>query len=668
VTVRLLRHAGCQLGRSGWRGLLILAAALAALAGALPARPAVAQAPLARFEPAPCPYEAGRVPPGERVDCGYLVVPEDRAADSPRTLRLAVAILRSPSPSPAPDPIVYLSGGPGDAALDTLEYWLDEAGPLRTARDIILFDQRGTGYSQPSLACPEFEALAPVVLGDVLSVNEWLSLEVEGAQACRDRLLAEGVNLAAYDTAASAADLKDLRVSLGLLEWNLFAHSYGTRLALTLMRDYPAGLRSAVLNAAQPLQAGWFEEAAANTDRAFNQLFSGCAQDPACARAFPDLPRRFFDAVDRLNTSPLILTLPGAGQQLVSGRDLIGGGFSALYESDLIPYLPLAVAQIHAGNRAVVEGFATALGNENVIGRSGVWYSVMCRDEAPFNDRDRLAASLAAYPRYADVVRLDATLPVCDVWGAGQRPALETEPVRSAVPALVLAGQYDPIHPPAWSQLVASTLTNSFYYELANTGHDGVFFGCGQDLAAAFIQQPGVAPNLPCAQSRAGPPFVTSVALNPGVYRLASRLLLAGDWRAALPFAVCALLFISALLVWPIAALRGLRRHAERGPWMARWLAALVAALHLGFSALLLVLIVTTAEAQPYLLLFGLPPEAALLFAVPWVAAALSLGLVVFAVLAWKDGYWSAFGRIHYTLVTVAALGFVWLLRQWGLI
>jgi pimeloyl-ACP methyl ester carboxylesterase len=655
------------------RPLLVLVLVLAAQADALQPAPAAAQGPLARFEPGPCPYAAGRVPADERVDCGYLVVPEDRASGSPRTLRLAVAILRSPDPSPAPDPIVYLSGGPGDRALDRLEYWLAEAAPLRARRDVILFDQRGTGYSQPNLECHEFEALEQVVLGDSLSVNEWLNLEVDTAQACRDRLLAAGVNLSAYDTAASAADLKDLRVSLGLLEWNLFGHSYGTRLALTHMRDFPAGIRSAVLNSAQPLQAGWFDEAAANTDRAFNKLFTGCALDPACARAFPDLPRRFFEAVDRLNASPLILAVPDPAtgqplQQLVAGRDLIGGGFSALYDSELIPYLPLAIAQIHAGNTAVVEGFATALAGDTIIGHSGLWYSVMCRDEAPFNDPARLAASQAAYPPYADFVRLDGTLAVCDIWGAGQRSPVETEPVRSNVPALVLAGQYDPIHPPTWSQLAASTLTNSFYFELPNTGHDGVFAGCGQALAAAFIEQPGVAPNLPCAQSRAGPAFVTTVAVNPGVYRLASRLLLSADWRAALPFTACALLFLSALLFWPIEALRALRRRAERGPWAARWLAALVAALYLGFSGLLLLLIMTTASEEPYLLLFGLPAQAALLFAVPWIAAALSLGLVVFVVLAWKDGYWSAAGRIHFTLVTAAALGFFWLLNQWGLI
>jgi pimeloyl-ACP methyl ester carboxylesterase len=669
-------------GGRGRRGaqlaaLVAAAAMMAGLAAGLrPPAAAADQAPqsgLPRFEPAACPYASGRVPAGERLDCGYLLVPEDRSQPAARSLRLAVAILRSPNPAPAPDPVVFLSGGPGYGALDSLEYWLSEASGLRANRDLILLDQRGTGYSQPSLECWEFEALEQAVRADSLGVGEWLSLEVDTAQACRARLLAEGVNLAAYHSVASAADLKDLRVALGLLEWNVYAQGYGTRLALTLMRDFPAGIRSAVLDGALPPQAAWFEEAAANADRAFNQLFSGCALDSACAAAFPDLQRRFFDSAERLDAGPLIVSVPDpltgqAAQELVNGQDLIEGGLAALRDTRLIPYLPLAIAQIHTGNYAVVEGLAAALAGDTAEAHSGYRYSVQCHDEAPFDDPARIAASLEAYPRYADVVRRDGTLAVCQVWGAGQAGPVETQPVRSDTPALVLAGQYDPGYPPAWSQLAASTLSNSLYYELPGVGHGASFLGCGQALAEAFIEHPGVPPNVPCASARSGPPFVTAVTLNPGVQRLASRLVMGVEWRRALPFAACGLLLLSALLYWPIDVLRGLRGRPERGPWLARWLAALVAALDLSFAGLLLLLIRSASAEQPYLLIFGLPAQAAPLFAAPWAAAALSLGLAALAGLAWKDGYWSAAGRIHFTLVTAAALGFTWLLLAWELI
>ena len=651
--------------------LVALLAALLGLSGAAPRATAapVGQGGVAYFEAAACPFDP---PADDKVDCGYLIVPEDRA-NPVRTLRLAVAILRSPNPNPLPDPVLYLSGGPGDSALAARDYWLHEVPALRADRDIILLDQRGTGSSLPSLKCWEFQAVAAALQGQAPTPEEEVSLDVQAAQQCRDRLTADGVNLAAYNTAATAADVKDLRVALGLTYWNLFGHSYGTRVALTVMRDYPAGLRSVVLNAALPLQAQWFEEAAANADRGFSQLFTGCALDRACAQAFPELPRRFDEVVGRLDAAPLVLSAPNAetGQtdvRWITGQDLLRGGFDALYDTALIPYLPLAIAQISAGNAAVVEGFATALAGDDDGSREGVWFSVMCHDEAPFNDPAVVAASAVRYPRLRDFVLSDSTLAVCEVWGAGEGGALETTAVRSEIPTLVIAGANDPVHPPAWSQLAASTLRNSVYVELPGTGHDAGFTPCGATLVAQFVGNPGVAPNTACVRALGGPAFVTQVTINPGVYRLASRLLLQGDYVRAVPFALAALLFLSALLYWPIDMIRSLRQRAPRAAWAARWLAALVATLHLAFLALLLIFIINTSTSQPYLLLFGLPPEAAPLFAVPWVALALSVGLALLLWPVWREGYWSLAGRVHYTLVTLASFGFVWLLLDWGLL
>jgi len=653
-------------------GLLAMAVPLAAAAHqptpVLAAPPP--QAGLARFEPAPCPYAESVIPPNEKVDCGYLVVPEDRATASARTIRLAVAILRSPNPAPVRDPVLYLSGGPGSSALDSIGYWIERAATLRGNRDIILLDQRGTGHSEPNLDCWEFDAVFARTRTDVLSPEEWARLELDTARQCRERLLAEGANLAAYNTAASAADVKDLRVALGIFDWNLYAHSYGTRLALTVLRDYPGGVRSAVLSSPLPPQAAWWEEAAGNADRAFSQLFAGCARDRACATAFPDLQRRAFDIVDRLDDSPLIVTVPdpttGAPvAQLVDGQGFLNGGFSAMYESDLIPYLPLAVAQVYAGNYAVVEGFAAALGDAPV---RGMWYSVMCHDEMPFNDPELVAEAVAAHPRYQGFVRYESVQGVCAIWGAGEAGPIENEPVRSDVPVLLLHGAYDPIHPPAWGQLAASTLRNSVFILLPASGHGGGLGVCGQALAAEFIAQPGVAPASDCARAAPSPAWVTQAYINPGVYRLASGLLLQRNWARALPFGLCGLLFASALLWWPLDLLRSLWRRPRPGEWLGRWLSALVAALHLSFAVLLVLVIRQTAEAQPNLLLFGLPPENAPLFIVPWVAGALSLGLAALAYFAWRDGYWSSAGRIHYTLVTLAALGFFWLLLDWGLV
>ena len=85
------------------------------------------------------------------------------------------------------------------------------------------------------------------------------------------------------------------------------------------------------------------------------------------------------------------------------------------------------------------------------------------------------------------------------------------------------------------------------------------------------------------------------------------------------------------------------------------------------FAAALAWLIAQTYAQQPRLGIFGLPPEAAPLFVAPWVAVALAAILVFLALLACVRRYWSLWGRVHFTLVVLAAAGFAWLVYQLGL-
>ena len=72
--------------------------------------------------------------------------------------------------------------------------------------------------------------------------------------ACHDRLVDDGVALDSYNTAENAADIADLRVAMGIEEWDLYGVSYGTALALTVLRDHPEGVRSVVLDSVSAAQ------------------------------------------------------------------------------------------------------------------------------------------------------------------------------------------------------------------------------------------------------------------------------------------------------------------------------------------------------------------------------------------------------------------------------
>ena len=259
-----------------------------------------------------CPWA---VPVGESVRCHTLHVRETRGDPESPMIRLFVAVTRSLSETPAPDPVLIVAGGPGQAASAEVPRRWYRFLSLRARRDIIFVDQRGTGQGWPPLTCP----------GLVVTRTP----EREGLERCLAALEASGVDPSAYNTTASALDLRDLRLALGIDRWNLIGTSYGTGLALELMRRDPIGVRSAVLNSPRaPHQFFASTAFAANRQRVFEMFFTDCAADPVCAAAYPDLEAQFLELRDLLAETPVRLgdLQPAATDYYGSSGDDDGDG------------------------------------------------------------------------------------------------------------------------------------------------------------------------------------------------------------------------------------------------------------------------------------------------------------------------------------------------------
>ena len=114
---------------------------------------------------------------------------------------------------------------------------------------------------------------------------------------------------------------------MGIETWNLYGASYGTRLALTVLRDQPEGVRSVVLDSTYPPQVKRFTEFGANFERALTEVFTACAEDAECNAAFPDLRRKFSTRVSMSNGLPFTLL----GGLDVTGDDLLSLYFQSMY-------------------------------------------------------------------------------------------------------------------------------------------------------------------------------------------------------------------------------------------------------------------------------------------------------------------------------------------------
>jgi CubicO group peptidase (beta-lactamase class C family) len=110
------------------------------------------------------------------------------------------------------------------------------------------------------------------------------------------------------------------------------------------------------------------------------------------------------------------------------------------------------------------------------------------------------------------------------------------------------------------------------------------------------------------------------------------------------------------------------RRARKHDPAVARWavrIAASVAVLTVVFFVAVVVILSSSGLEE---LMYGFPPSLTAALMLPILATILSLAVVAFAVLAWKNRFWSRFQRIHYTLFAVFAVGLVWFYWYWNLL
>jgi pimeloyl-ACP methyl ester carboxylesterase len=140
----------------------------------------------------------------------------------------------------------------------------------------------------------------------------------------------------------------------------------------------------------------------------------------------------------------------------------------------------------------------------------GMATSVECREEYPFERGRPLEQAIHAYPRFADLYATDETLAACPVWGAGASGPIEAQPVTSAVPALLLSGDYDPATPPNWADGAVKHLAHGHLVRFPGIGHGVVASdSCADAVVAAFLADPAVEPKAACLADLPGPLFKT---------------------------------------------------------------------------------------------------------------------------------------------------------------
>jgi len=458
-------------------------------------------APKPVFEKADCAFD---IPEGFQAQCGYLIVPEDRSQPDRRNIRLHVAIFKSSNLNPAPDPVIHLIGGPGASALNNVQPILMKGGTeILKQRDYILFDQRGTQYSAPYLYCLPYDEYLWDSSEQDVSLAERNTGALQKLATCLDDWQNQGIDLAAYNSAENASDVNDLRMALGYEQVNLYGISYGTRLALNVIRDHPESIRSVIIDSVYPPQANLDLEIAANANRSLQEVFQTCAADDFCASEYGDIEAKFYEVIDRLKDSPVQIETygPYRGQPYLVDLDgdlFIDVIFGALYSMVSIAYIPQIIQGAYKGSYTdLSEPVGSAIGSPV---STGLFWSTICVEEIPFEIDAPEAPELASIPSILrEHFSEQYTLEVCNLWDVPAADPKENEAVNSDIPTLIFSGRYDPVTPPRYSRLTADTLSHSYYYEFQTLSH-GVMRSnlCALQMGLAFFDDPLHAPDSAC--------------------------------------------------------------------------------------------------------------------------------------------------------------------------
>ncbi|MBS2014919.1 MAG: alpha/beta hydrolase [Deltaproteobacteria bacterium] len=471
----------------------------------------------AGFVAAPCRFAVPKSVEGKAFRCGDLVVPENREDTASRTIKVHVIVFKGKEGGV---PTIELNGGPGGSSEMIAQamsigapFIQKEYGRFLESGDLVLFDQRGTGRSLPRLSCD-------VGMGDRDPVAK-----------CKSQLTGEGIALQGYVTAESADDVHDLVKALGVAKVNLHGISYGTRLALEILRRHPDDVNATVIDGVVPGQAKLLGDGTPNLDALVTHVFAACAADAKCNATYPNLDATLTALKTKLETTPFASKLGGAYDWYA----FQGEWFQRLYGEGEAGKLPFVIHDLSKKTQARFEAdeakmledeekawremnaelFAGPLGREvetriaadadfdQVTGDMplGMYMSVVCSDHGQYESlEEALAADAKVRPELRDPDSLRAQFEDCAAWPKHARTPYGLQPITSSKPVLVIGGEVDPATPLAWAKTAASSLSASQLVEMKGGAH-GAMDECAVGMKLSFLQS-GKPVDSSCTQPR----------------------------------------------------------------------------------------------------------------------------------------------------------------------
>jgi pimeloyl-ACP methyl ester carboxylesterase len=417
----------------------------------------------------------------EPARCLSVEVPESPHERAGRRLRINVVVLPAKGPAPHREPLVLIQGGPGvPGTLMALNFQRRVA--LRDRRDLVFFDQRGTGGSG-SLNCAVLNRFN--FLGALFPTDH--------VAACR-RTVTRQADLAAYTNTPSIEDLEAVRKALGVETWSIAGFSFGTRLAQAYARKYPRRVKAVILDGVVPFDVELTADLAPAMERSVDFVVRRCERDVECRKRYPDTQRALVRLSRLLDSAPVPVSVTDS-----TGRTLAGpfSRWDFAYAVRGMLYGPLAASLpawvFEAERTRDFSAFARVYWQRTRwVGDStglALHLGVYCSEDLPYTDSVtavRRAHGTLIGPRYYQEYRA-----ACSVWPMPRAGAEMRRPWTSDIPTLLFSGERDPVTPPEYGTRVARNLTNSRHIIIRGGGH-AEQSPCKTQVMATFLNERSV--------------------------------------------------------------------------------------------------------------------------------------------------------------------------------
>jgi len=412
-----------------------------------------------------------------QVKCGKLQVLEDYSKVDGDKITINFVVLPAIDSSDDKTPLMFLAGGPGQAAAELASGLTNVFYEVRKTRDLILVDQRGTGASHP-LQCE-----------DAVEQNVYaLTPEDFSVQDIKDCLINLTGDLSQYNSENAIRDFDAVRLALGHQQINIYGGSYGTRAGLVYMRMFPESLRSVVLDSVGPIEVpiGLFGQSSA---RSFNLLLTNCQNESSCQQAFPQLEQEFQTLLARLEKAPEQVNIahPRLGTQtkfVISKAKLLGTIRSQLYSVATRSLVPLVIHQAFLGNYIPLAGLiAQTEGGQGIY--IGLLFNITCNEDYP-----RISTTDFERDANNDFGGGDSHFGfkiACPLWPQYRPSDAFYKPVTVDIPTLILSGDLDPVTPPSNGEYSANSLPNNHHIVVKNAAHTVAMSTCASDLINEFL-------------------------------------------------------------------------------------------------------------------------------------------------------------------------------------